>query len=327
MLLTKKVDVKIAGRNIKHFKALGYTDIKQGSIITDVDVHNLTDSSAIRVDLVCDYCGRQYNKRWADYLKNIKESRLDKTACSNCRMKKCEEVFFLEHGCLPTQHKDVKNKVKETSLKKYGFRCALQSEEIKDKIKSTNMDRHGVENPMQVPEIARLQRTVANENLLKDGGWSAISRQQRLLHDMMGGELNHRVSRYRLDIAFLGKMVYLEYDGSGHNINIRMGRCTEEEFFEKEERRYNFLKTQGWKQIKIISDKDLVPNQILSKEILSLSDKMFTDGYNWIEYNLDKNHIICKNLIIYYDFSNNTNKINKTNCSVTTERGTPSQHN
>lgn len=44
-------------------------------------------------------------------------------------------------------------KRKFTNLQKYGTECVLQNEEVKQKIKQTNLDRYGVDNPSLCPEI------------------------------------------------------------------------------------------------------------------------------------------------------------------------------
>ena len=49
----------------------------------------------------------------------------------------------------PLQSESIKNKTKQTNLKKYGVENVLQSEKIKEKIKQTNLKRYGAENPWQ----------------------------------------------------------------------------------------------------------------------------------------------------------------------------------
>lgn len=53
----------------------------------------------------------------------------------------------------PFARKDVKEKIKQTNLKKYGTKYPLQSNEVKDKLKQTNLNKYGVENVYQSKEI------------------------------------------------------------------------------------------------------------------------------------------------------------------------------
>ncbi|KKK48559.1 hypothetical protein LCGC14_3143890, partial [marine sediment metagenome] len=59
---------------------------------------------------------------------------------------------------------EVKEKIKQTCLKKYGVECSFQSKEIKEKIKQTCLKRYGVENPSQNPEIALKQAKAQNNS-------------------------------------------------------------------------------------------------------------------------------------------------------------------
>ena len=51
------------------------------------------------------------------------------------------------------QLNEVKEKSRETNLKKYGFEYASQSKSIKEKIKITNLDKYGVEHTLQLQDI------------------------------------------------------------------------------------------------------------------------------------------------------------------------------
>ena len=117
----------------------------------------------------------------------------------------------------------------------------------------------------------------------------------------IGGELNYLFSKMWLDIAFEEDRIYVEYDGSGHNIDVQYGYLTQDEFNQKEMKRYFFLKNQEWKQIRIISEKDLIPCQKVLRNLMSYSKKVLETN-NWIEFNLDDSQIITKNQIVHFDF-------------------------
>jgi uncharacterized protein YcfL len=51
------------------------------------------------------------------------------------------------------QNKEIKQKIKETNLEKYGFESPLQNETIKNKVKATNLEKYGVEYSSQHPNI------------------------------------------------------------------------------------------------------------------------------------------------------------------------------
>ncbi len=69
---------------------------------------------------------------------------------SNCLKKYGVENVF--------QHKDIKNKIRETNLKKYGIEYYQKTNEFKIKYKKTCLYKYGVESPMQAFEIHNKQQ-------------------------------------------------------------------------------------------------------------------------------------------------------------------------
>jgi hypothetical protein len=69
-----------------------------------------------------------------------------------------------------------------------------------------------------------------------------------------------------LDIAFPEDKIYVEYNGGGHNLGVKIGNISEKEFKTKEIKRYKYLKSLGWKQIEINSPNDYLPED---EEIIS----------------------------------------------------------
>ena len=63
----------------------------------------------------------------------------------------------------PGQAESVKQKSKQTCLKKYGVEFSFQSETLRTKSKATSLTKYGVEHPMQSPEItAKVEQTKFN---------------------------------------------------------------------------------------------------------------------------------------------------------------------
>lgn len=72
MLLTKYIDIKITGYNIKYYKSKGYPSISKGDIIT-IPVGDLYENALNIVDVQCDYCGETFQKKYADYVVSQKK--------------------------------------------------------------------------------------------------------------------------------------------------------------------------------------------------------------------------------------------------------------
>lgn len=56
------------------------------------------------------------------------------------------ERYGAEHS---SKNEEVKEKIKQTNLKKYGVVCSLHNEEINEKVKQTFLEKYGTEYPMQ----------------------------------------------------------------------------------------------------------------------------------------------------------------------------------
>lgn len=221
-------------------------------------------------------------------------------------------------GVSPSQNKNVRQKQKDTMLQKYGVEHGLQCPEILNKVQATNIERYGGVSPSQNKEVIDKQmstmklkyggqgrgskiisekidktnlskygrttmvtepsvREKANRNLKKNKK-AKSSKQQEYIHSVIGGIFNYPINYYLLDIAFKDDMIYVEYDGSGHDLPVRMGRMTEEEFIIKEHERFLHMKNLGWREIRIISLKDMLPNkEELHKLIFNTYNKMKID--------------------------------------------------
>ena len=70
MILTKEVEVKVNNRNIKHFKKLGYKDIKKNKII-NVPIKHMCRGSVKEIEVRCDICGDTKILKYQNYLKNM----------------------------------------------------------------------------------------------------------------------------------------------------------------------------------------------------------------------------------------------------------------
>lgn len=138
--------------NRQHYISCGYeyTKMRQPLI---VDVEDLTPSSHMKVKVICDYCGVEFEKQYANYLREHTDES-GKDCCSQCRPKKFTENFKMTYGVdNPFQLESAKEKSVQTCLERYGTKRACQSQEIKDKIANTNIERYGCTMALQNSEI------------------------------------------------------------------------------------------------------------------------------------------------------------------------------
>lgn len=210
-----------------------------------------------------------------------------------------------------SQSEETKEKIKKTSLEKYGVENPLQNEEIKEKIKKTNLEKYGVEYMTSLPSFHEHSREVSMEKygvyhhlqnpeiLAKQketfykNGTCPTSKQQIFLHNLYGGEINYPVSYYSTDICLLEEKLVIEYDGGGHDLRVTLGQLTQEEFDRKEIIRNNIIKREGYKQMRIISSKDRLPQDSILLQMLEEAKQYFSDypQHSWIEFNIDTSSV------------------------------------
>jgi very-short-patch-repair endonuclease len=129
--------------------------------------------------------------------------------------------------------------------------------------------------------VERIQKTMYKH------GTQQCSSQQKYLHDLFGGELNFPVNSSTLDIAFPEDKLYIEYDGSGHDLSVKLGNVSQESFDNKEKNRRYSLYRQGWNEIRIISRKDYLPNNTTLLEMISFAKAYFNTKHSWIVFDID----------------------------------------
>ena len=286
LLITKEVEVNLHSSNVKYYEDLGYPiprrkDKKgrfvfpRGSTII-VKIKDLQLKSNVDIDVKCDYCGNEFKRRYADHTYiHIKNNNVDTDACEECANLKFKEVYFL----------------------KYGVDNPFSQEEIKQKIVNTINEKYGVNNIMDLKEYRlKIANTLSKNNTV------STSKQQIYLHKLIGGELNYVNNTPILDIAFPNEMIYVEYDGGGHDLKVKLGIMSNKEFKKREIKRYYFLNKKGWKGIRIISSKDLLPFDKKILEMIKYANNYLETEHSWIEFNIDNQLVNCSQYEQYYDF-------------------------
>jgi len=286
VLISKNVEIKVNGKKIPYYESLGYIipkhKTKDGYCVKKdtkiiVDVNDIPKTSRVLVTIKCDYCGSEYNIRYDDYT-NRKRKDINSDCCCNC--------------------KSIKNK--ELNLLRYGVENQFQREIIRHKIKQICLNRYGYEYPMQ-SELVKQKSLI---NMSKFNGIQS-SKQQNYLNTIFNGEINFVDSStkgFAIDIALIDDKIAIEYDGSGHRLSILFGDKTEDEFNLSEIRRTIILKRNGWKQIRIVSLNDYLPNKNILIEMLSFAKMYFNSGHSSITFDIDNSNVVVFKNKVPYNF-------------------------
>lgn len=282
MLIEDLVDVVITRRNVTYYKNLGYDvpkirgnsrTIKSGSDgIIAVKSKDVNPKSKITLlNFECDCCGVHFQRTAEHYYQRVAKTGDYHTYCEECYHIGAKDTMLKRYGyeyggCIP----EAKEKQKQTCLEKYGVEYSFQSDVVRNKAKETFLKKYGVEHYSQTPEARQRAKENFNQN-----GIICSSKAQEKISDIVGGKLNYLFCGFYLDMLY-EDWLDIEYDGSGHDLRVKIGKMSQEEFGKKERQRYAVIHANGLKTLTIKGNiKDILPdNDKLKRDIFSAINEL-----------------------------------------------------
>lgn len=248
MLISNEIEVKLHGKKIKHYESLGYILPKHKT----KDGMRVPPGSSIMV--------------------KVEDIPLQSHVFVNIKCDYCGKEY-------PTRYDGyIKRKQNDINLD-----CCEDCKSTKNK--ELNLLRYGVENQFQREEIIHKTMFMKSKN-----NSIVYSNQQLYLCRLFNGTLNYvdeTTCGCAIDIALVDKKIAIEYNGSGHNLQVQFGNITQKEFENKEIVRYLILKRNGWKQIKIDSPRDFLPSdEILLQELENALEWFKSDEFGHYHYDI-----------------------------------------
>ncbi len=238
-----------------------------------------------KMDYICS-CGEKASTTFDNFLHGKR--------CKKCGIQKLRESFkhdinfvkdfFIKSGCIPLfeEYNNSKEKLK--------YICSCGNESFIAFGDFYSGKRCG---NCRVERINLKKRSLGN---------APSSSQQKFLFDIIGGEENYPIGNYLLDIALPEEKIYIEYDGSGHDLSVKLGHVSEIDFRNKEIKRNYFLFRRGWKEIRIISNKDKLPNKKHIEQMISFAKNIILSGRSYVVFNIDDSTIEYQSYNSHYDF-------------------------
>lgn len=195
MVIKKEYPIYITHARMFKYRKMGYSVIENE--YCNIKFEDLPNTKDVFVDVVCDYCGKEFKMVFSSYKRSIKV--IPKIACCDCVGKKRAEVCMIEYGVdnvmklpeckekvkntnlerfgtvAPCQNEEIKKKISETCQERYGCNWVMQNKKTQEKAKATNIEKYGHEFCTQSEEI--LQR--AKETNMKRYGheWATSSKE------------------------------------------------------------------------------------------------------------------------------------------------------
>lgn len=327
MLISTEVEIRVRPATLDYYKSLGYEiPIKKSSksyfistgkeFVYDfnkpiiVKVSDLPRYNETKVLVECDICKK--NRMFVAYYNYI--TVMEKTgnyACRDCSTVKYKQTLKKRYNVdnvlqiegvrdkmtqaylkkynttHPMYNDDFKAALKKSLLNKYGVDCSLKIPEVKEKVTKLWIEKYGVDHVGKSPEV----HAKIAQSLYKNGS-VPISKQQLYLFNLFNindvAKINYPVSHFNVDICFPQEKIIIEYNGGGHDLMIKFGTLSQEEFDKKEMKRFYIIKREGYKQIEIVSRKDLLPFDEVLFKMLNDAEKYFKNTqHSWVKYDID----------------------------------------
>lgn len=279
-MINNQALVKITWGNANKAKYIkkGYIFTKNGDAFYAKVSDVLEISSGVKIPVFCDYCGDVYYPTSKNY--KDRHNRNEKDCCEKCKGKKIKSTIERKYGYSNVAKvPEVKEKIRKTCLERYGANSPLENKEIFDKtlyslnskfnikngikdfrkvesidkkIKETNIEKYGGISPFSSEEIQ-----IKSKNSLYKNGTCPTSKNQNLLYSILKNKyeickLNFPCGKCSLDCAvFINNIkIDVEYDGWYWHQDLQ-----------KDRRRDNFVKSKGYKILRILSYNDRLPTE------------------------------------------------------------------
>lgn len=270
LLLDKNIKVNITARNITFYQNKGYNIPKKYRGEWEVRQEDVPLKGRVLLEFECDECGEHFFRYAYNPANHFDEGIYVITYCPKCYHKRTRDTMKKLYGVeYAGQVPWFKEKVRETSIAKYGVEHYRQSKEVQKKQRETVMKKYGVVSVAQLPENRE-----KSKKLFYNNGLVSASAQQKHICNLVNGKLNYKFCGYYLDILF-EDWLDIEYDGSGHNLRVQMGKMSQEKFDKNERKRFAVIHSNGLKTMVIKGN---------SQDILPSDEKLLIDIYKGIEY-------------------------------------------
>ena len=213
---------------------------------------------------------------------------------------KRKETLFENYGVeTPILNDEIRKKTIKTNVERYGCEFPLQSEEIRQKIDDTVFERYGETTVVKVESIINKMR----QSYFKNGTVKS-SKQQRYLNNLFNGTLNYLANKKSfLDIAFPTEMIYIEFDGGGHNLTVKNKTMLQKDFDYRQNNRTYALIRNNWREIRIISLKDFLPSDRILLEMLEYAKILFNEyDFHRVVFDIDNNNVATSKWTKEYNY-------------------------
>lgn len=129
---------------------------------------------------------------------------------------------------------------------------------------------------------------------LSDNNGIKISKQQKYISKVLNGKTNIQIGNFFADIVLGDSNIVVEYDGSGHWMQTVFDKNISKNDVDKRDRlRDKYLNKKGYKVIRFVSEKDLLPSDKEIRKLFKKALNLFDKGESRVVFDLLKLYQDC----------------------------------
>ena len=163
LILPQTVNIKCRPNNKKYLEPKGY-NWKYNEII-EINVLDLRENAKVYVQVICDYCGKEFSQTYDKIIFQNKNGIIHKDCCKGCKGKKIKESNLIKYNVdNVAKLQSSKDKMKQTNLDKYGVDHNSQIEDVKQKKIETSLFNWGKEFYFQTDDCKEKSNQYYNDN-------------------------------------------------------------------------------------------------------------------------------------------------------------------
>jgi len=290
-ILTKSIDYIAYKQILKRIKKLNIScNVNDSITLTVSEIKQISpNNTKIIICLLCNKCLKIFFRQLNTL--TLEEISTNYNLCKWCKMAITNKNLYGAENAFASP--EIKEKIRRKVLQKYNVEYISQAKEIKEKVKFTIQNKYGKQytSTSQVPSIRAKQVKTLYIN-----GTQKCSKQQKYFFDILSTEfnckLNYPLSNLSLDIALIDEQINIEYNGSGHKLNIKLGSMTEQQFKHKEIKRSIIINKYNWKQIFIIAPHDKIKNYTDEEYIKIINIAimyLLNTNHHWVKIYIEEN--------------------------------------
>lgn len=126
----------------KYYEKLGYKYTNMFDTF-EVRIEDLPKGSHSKIKVICDFCGKHYEKTYKDYWSQHDGG----DCCVDCQGKKSFQIYNELYG------PEKRIQCLKDGVKKHGVANIMELQEFRDKMRNTNMEKYGLPCMLSDPSI------------------------------------------------------------------------------------------------------------------------------------------------------------------------------